>query len=129
MLSAFVLWLGLFAAGPGTLGLALAFLAALLWGAGNFAANSMQQVRLVNLAPTLSSVSVALNTSAIYLGQFIGAGVGGVVLWSAPYHPASQLLPCLGLPVFVLALWVSYSAERRRTAYERAPPSSSHSTI
>jgi predicted MFS family arabinose efflux permease len=113
MLSAFVLWVGLFALGAGAASTALAFAAALLWGSGNFSANSMQQVRLVNLAPPLASVSVALNTSAIYLGQFIGAGVGGLVLTAELTQPASRALPYIGLPVFVFALWVSMRAQRR----------------
>ena len=113
MLCAFVVWLGLFALGPSTLSSVLAVVAALLWGSGNFSANSMQQVRLVNLAPELASVSVALNTSAIYLGQFIGAGVGGLVLTAELTQPASRALPYIGLPVFVFALWVSVRAQRR----------------
>jgi predicted MFS family arabinose efflux permease len=123
MLASFVLWLGVFMAGPGWLGLSIATLAALLWGAGNFASNSMQQVRLVNLAPPLASVSVALNTSAIYLGQFIGAGIGGLVLTHATMAPASSLLPWVGLPVFLVALWVSTRAQRRadRLAHASVP--------
>jgi predicted MFS family arabinose efflux permease len=113
MFCAFVVWLGLFVLGPSPLGMVLGFVAALLWGFGNFSANSMQQVRLVNLAPDLASVSVALNTSAIYLGQFIGAGVGGLVLTAELVAPASRALPFIGLPVFVLALWVSIRAQRR----------------
>jgi DHA1 family inner membrane transport protein len=113
MLCAFVLWLGVFALGPSLVSTVLAFTAAVLWGVGNFSANSMQQVRLVNLAPDLASVSVALNTSAIYLGQFIGAGVGGLVLTAELTQPASRALPFIGLPVFVLALWVSIRAQQR----------------
>lgn len=113
MACAFVVWLGLFALGPSPLTTALAFVAALLWGIGNFSANSMQQVRLVALAPDLASVSVALNTSAIYLGQFIGAGVGGLVLTAELTQPASSMLPWIGLPVFTLALWVSLRAQHR----------------
>jgi predicted MFS family arabinose efflux permease len=113
MFVAFVLWLGVFAAGPGPFGVSLALVAACLWGLGNFASNSMQQVRLVNLAPPLASVSVALNTSAIYLGQFIGAGLGGLTLTYAVTAPASAALPWIGLPIFALAMWVSASAERR----------------
>lgn len=112
MLCAFFIWLGMFSLGPSLAGTVLGFVAALLWGFGNFSANSMQQVRLVNLAPELASVSVALNTSAIYLGQFIGAGVGGLVLTAELVHPASHALPYIGLPVFVLALWVSIRAQR-----------------
>jgi predicted MFS family arabinose efflux permease len=116
MLAAFVLWLALFAIGPSPLSIGLGSIAAVLWGLGNFSANSMQQVRLVNLAPELASVSVALNTSAIYLGQFVGAGVGGLVLTAELTQPASRALPYIGLPVFVLALWVSISAQRRAAA-------------
>lgn len=113
MFIAFVLWVGLFAAGPGLPGTVLAILAAVLWGLGNFSSNSMQQVRLVNIAPALAPVSVALNTSAIYLGQFIGAGLGGLVLTHAVVQPASRVLPWIGLPVFAVAMWVSAAAERR----------------
>jgi predicted MFS family arabinose efflux permease len=113
MLGAFVVWVGLFALGPSPLSTGIAVFAALLWGLGNFSANSMQQVRLVNLAPELASVSVALNTSAIYLGQFVGAGIGGLVLTAELVQPASRALPYIGLPVFALALWVSIAAQRR----------------
>jgi predicted MFS family arabinose efflux permease len=113
MLTAFLVWLAIFAVGPGPLGIALAGAAALLWGAGNFASNSMQQVRLVNLAPPLASVSVALNTSAIYLGQFIGTALGGLVLSHQLSSPATRALPWIGLPIFAVAIGVSLSAQRR----------------
>jgi DHA1 family inner membrane transport protein len=48
-------------------------------GLGFAAANSMQQARLVQAAPDLSSASVALNTSGVYVGQAIGSGVGGIM--------------------------------------------------
>ena len=113
MTVAFGLWIVLFIMGPGTVGLTIALVAALLWGGGLFAANSMQQVRLVNLAPPLASVSVALNTSAIYLGQFIGAAVGGLVLAHALSTPPSAALPWVGIPVFLIAMVVSVFAQRR----------------
>ncbi len=47
-----------------------------LWGLGFAAANTMQQAQLVRVAPSLAAASVALNTSAIYLGQALGALVG-----------------------------------------------------
>lgn len=50
------------------------------WGLGCFACNSAQQARLVALAPAVASVSVALNTSAIYLGQGLGSAVGGAMI-------------------------------------------------
>ncbi|TFV92546.1 MFS transporter, partial [Oxalobacteraceae bacterium OM1] len=49
----------------------------LMWGLGCFAVNGSQQVRLIGIAPQLASASVALNSSAIYLGQALGG-----VLWS-----------------------------------------------
>jgi MFS transporter, DHA1 family, inner membrane transport protein len=49
----------------------------LLQGFGFAAANSMQQARLVAAAPELSSATVALNTSSIYVGQALGSALGG----------------------------------------------------
>ena len=100
MTAAFGVWALLFAVGPGGFALGLAAIAAVLWGAGNFTVNSMQQVRLVNLAPAFASVSVALNTSAIYFGQFIGAAVGGYVLSHPLTEPSTMALPWVALPVF-----------------------------
>jgi len=113
LVASFVLWIALFDLGPTPAGLSVAFLAALFWGAGNFASNSMQQVRLVNLAPPLAAVSVALNTSAIYLGQFVGAAVGGIVLAHPFTAPATRALPWVGLPILVVAIGVSIAAQRR----------------
>lgn len=48
-----------------------------LLGFGFAAANSMQQARLVAAAPELSSATVALNTSSIYVGQALGSALGG----------------------------------------------------
>ena len=46
---------------------------------GFAAANSMQQARLVAAAPELSSATVALNTSSIYVGQALGSALGGLL--------------------------------------------------
>jgi predicted MFS family arabinose efflux permease len=46
------------------------------WGFGFAALNSMQQARLVIAAPALSGATVALNTSANYVGQGIGSALG-----------------------------------------------------
>jgi predicted MFS family arabinose efflux permease len=61
---------------------ALTTLAVLIWGLGCFSVNSSQQVRLVGMAPALSSASVSLNSSAIYLGQALGAFSGGLIMAS-----------------------------------------------
>jgi predicted MFS family arabinose efflux permease len=47
------------------------------WALGCFSSNSAQQARLVAIAPAVASVSVALNTSAMYLGQGVGSALGG----------------------------------------------------
>jgi predicted MFS family arabinose efflux permease len=53
------------------------------------ASNSIQQARLSTAAPALSSATIALNTSAIYVGQAIGSAIGGSLI-------ARDLAPTLG---------------------------------
>lgn len=57
--------------------MALAGLVAIPWALGCFATNSAQQARLVAIAPSLAAGSIALNSSAMYAGQAIGAAGGG----------------------------------------------------
>ncbi len=47
------------------------------WALGCFSSNSAQQARLVGIAPALAAASVALNSSAMYAGQAVGAATGG----------------------------------------------------
>jgi predicted MFS family arabinose efflux permease len=47
------------------------------WALGCFSSNSAQQARLVAIAPPVAAGSVALNSSAMYAGQAIGAASGG----------------------------------------------------
>jgi DHA1 family inner membrane transport protein len=54
--------------------------AVLVWGAASWATMTAQQARLVALAPALASVSLSLNSSAIYLGSATGAAVGAMVV-------------------------------------------------
>jgi predicted MFS family arabinose efflux permease len=70
--------LSMFSIGAGALAVMAAGVA--VWGLGFAAINSMQQARLVAVKPDLSSASVALNTSSIYVGQAIGSGIGGFLL-------------------------------------------------
>ena len=70
-----IVGLGIFALSFGNFPLALVGIA--IWGLGSFSSNSLQQSRLVTIAPALSSATVALNTSVVYVGQAVGAGVGG----------------------------------------------------
>lgn len=52
---------------------------AAIWGFGSAAVAAMQQVRLIATAPRLATASVALNNTVLYLGQAIGAGIGGAL--------------------------------------------------
>ncbi len=78
------------------------------WGLGCFACNSAQQARLVSLGPTLAPATIALNTSAMYAGQALGAASGGWVI--ARGHMPD--LHWLGLGVVVVAMGVSVWAGR-----------------
>lgn len=58
------------------------------WALGCFAANSAQQARLVSLSPELAPGTIALNTSAMYGGQALGAALGG---WMIAHGQMLQL--------------------------------------
>jgi predicted MFS family arabinose efflux permease len=60
--------------------LVLAGLVSIPWALGCFASNSAQQARLVGIAPALAAGSIALNSSAMYAGQALGAASGGALI-------------------------------------------------
>jgi predicted MFS family arabinose efflux permease len=62
---------------PFATSLMLAAVIVVPWALGCFSSNSAQQARLVGLAPPLAAASIALNSSAMYAGQAIGAAAGG----------------------------------------------------
>ena len=105
-LLAMAVGLTLWGAGAGTLWIVL--VAGVLWGLGTFATNSIQQARLAGLAPDLTSASIALNTSLIYLGQALGSGLGGVLI-NDGYLP---FLPWVAAAILVVAAGVSTAAMR-----------------
>jgi predicted MFS family arabinose efflux permease len=78
------------------------------WALGCFSSNSAQQARLVAIAPALASASVALNSSAMYAGQAMGAGAGGWLL----EHGAMDWLHWAGLAGLLAAMAVSALATR-----------------
>ncbi|MGL5809651.1 MAG: hypothetical protein ACRCYQ_06890, partial [Nocardioides sp.] len=49
-------------------------------GLGTFSMNSLQQSRLAAIDLAVASASISLNTSVLYLGQALGAGLGGVLV-------------------------------------------------
>ncbi|HEY0820934.1 MAG TPA: MFS transporter [Rhizobacter sp.] len=65
---------------PLAVGVVSMALVILPWALGGFACNSAQQARLGLAAPQLATALMALNSSAIYLGQAVGAGGGGAVV-------------------------------------------------
>lgn len=81
-----------------------------LWGVGGFAANSLQQSRLVALAPSLASATVALNTSAVYLGQSLGSATGAALIADG----AGPEMPAAGAVFALAAMACSVLAQRMR---------------
>ena len=80
------------------------------WALGCFSSNSGQQARLSAAAPALAPALMALNTSAIYLGQAAGAASGGWLIAHAGYAP----LNWVGLVWVLAALTVSLWAGQRK---------------
>ncbi|MBI5257526.1 MAG: MFS transporter [Burkholderiales bacterium] len=79
------------------------------WALGCFASNSAQQARLSLAAPALAPALVALNSSAIYLGQALGASGGGAIMAQAGFGP----LHWVGLGWLLAAMALSHWAARR----------------
>lgn len=102
------------APGSGALAAGVAGMAVVVvpWALGCFACNSAQQARLSHSAPALAGALLALNTSAIYTGQALGAGGGGVLLAAQGFGP----LPWAGLAWLALALAISLWAASRSKA-------------
>jgi predicted MFS family arabinose efflux permease len=101
----------------GTTVLAMA-LVLIPWGLGCFASNSAQQARLGIVAPALAPALMALNTSAIYVGQAVGAGAGGAMVAARATEPGISpaatyaALPWVGLVFMSLAVALSVWASR-----------------
>jgi len=82
------------------------------WGLGCFASNSAQQARLGRAAPALAPALMALNSSAIYLGQAAGASSGGWTIEHGGYAP----LHWIGVGWMIAAIGLSAWVGRRTTA-------------
>ena len=83
-----------------------------VWGLGFGAGVSMQQARLISVAPALSSASVALNTSVLYLGQAGGTAIGADLI-TRNLH--SYIGPA-GLIFLLTAIAASWWATRKYRA-------------
>jgi predicted MFS family arabinose efflux permease len=92
--------------------IALAGLVIVPWALGCFASNSAQQARLFGISPALASGSIALNSSAMYAGQAMGAASGGWLI----AHGQMANLHWAGLASLLLALllsWLASMAQQR----------------
>jgi len=90
-------------------GFVLVALVQVPWALGCFATNSGQQARLGLAAPVLAPALMALNTSAIYLGQALGAASGGWLVAG----PGYAWLSGVGVGWMLLALALSAWAMQR----------------
>jgi predicted MFS family arabinose efflux permease len=78
-----------------------------VWGLGFSTGNALQQSRLIAIDPLSASASVALNTSAICVGQAIGAALGGQIIASG----VPGLLGWTGAIYVILAMLISFIAQ------------------
>ncbi len=89
--------------------LTFALASVFIWGLGFGAGISMQQARLISVAPALASASVALNTSVLYLGQASGTAIGGGLI-SSNLH---GFMSIAGVAFILAAIAASWWAWRR----------------
>ena len=92
---------------PWALGIGIMAVLIVPWALGTFSSNSAQQARLSASAPAFAPALLALNTSAMYLGQAIGAASGGGIIAAAGFgslHLASWTFMALALG---LSLWLA----------------------
>jgi predicted MFS family arabinose efflux permease len=73
------------------------------WALGCFSSNSAQQARLSASAPLYAGALLALNSSAMYLGQAIGAATGGLSITAGGF----AALPATALAWMAAALALS----------------------
>jgi predicted MFS family arabinose efflux permease len=63
---------------PGVFGLAAIAVVISAWGLFGWAFPALQQVRLLSIDPSLASITLGLNASAIYLGSAAGAAIASL---------------------------------------------------
>ncbi len=88
------------------------------WAMGTFSSNSAQQARLGAAAPALAPALLALNTSAIYAGQALGAAGGGALFAASGWRWLSAAALLWMLAALAASLW---AARRARQAPRAAP--------
>ena len=91
---------------PLTVGVISTALVLIPWALGCFSCNSAQQARLGTSAPALASALMALNTSAMYVGQAVGASSGGWLLSHGGFGSLSWFSLVGVLAAMALSVWV-----------------------
>ncbi len=87
-------------------GIAMTAVLLVPWGLGFFASNSAQQARLGHAAPMLAPALMALNTSAIYLGQAAGAAGGGWLIQHGGFTSISWVGAAWTIVAIAVSIWV-----------------------
>lgn len=77
------------------------------WALGCFSSNSAQQARLAAAAPALAPALMALNSSAMYLGQALGAGSGGALIAAQGFGPLSAAGAAWMLAAIATSAWLA----------------------
>lgn len=97
-----------------------------LWGAAAFAVSSAQQTRLVNQDSRLASATLALNASALYVGQAGGAMLGGLAISFIGFPFALWTGIMLLAAALAVSIWESLLPRRKQSEeHWRTLPSSS----
>jgi predicted MFS family arabinose efflux permease len=91
--------------------LAVAALLLVPWALGTFSSNSAQQARLSAAAPAVAPALLALNTSAIYAGQALGAAGGGAILAAGGYGPMAAVALAWVAAALVVSLLLARKAD------------------
>jgi predicted MFS family arabinose efflux permease len=107
MIGAMALSLLLWPLAAGVAGMALVLVP---WALGCFSSNSSQQARLGATAPGLAGASLALNTSAIYVGQAAGSAGGGAWIATRGFEGFSLLALGWMLLAVALSAWLGRKA-------------------
>jgi predicted MFS family arabinose efflux permease len=92
-----------------------------IWGFGFVAGLSAQQARLAALAPAHTPVSIALNSSATYLGQAIGAAAAGLIVAHVSGAAGYASLVGVSVPLLAGAIGLSLFASLRGARVTAAP--------
>ena len=82
------------------------------WALGCFAANSAQQARLGMAAPSLAPALIALNSSALYAGQALGASSGGLMVAGSGYGALHWAGLGWMLAAIALSTWAGRAIQR-----------------